>query len=179
MARTRSTGEGVKVDPALYRSVPGWPGYFAGVDGEIYSAKTGGELRRLSPSFVGYKGVLLTDGPKRAKIAVHVLVASAFRGPKPFEGAEVRHLDGIRSNTLPSNLCWGTRKENCADMDTHGTKPRGETHGVSKLTEVEVLAICEDDRTHKEIAEDYGVTRGAVQLILAGRRWGWLTGLSK
>jgi hypothetical protein len=43
---------------------------------------------------------------------VHRLVAEAFHGPAPFEGAVVMHVDENAANNRASNLCWGTQKEN-------------------------------------------------------------------
>lgn len=44
----------------------------------------------------------------------HVLVCTAWHGPKPFPGAVVDHKDGIRSNNRPENLQWVTVQENNA-----------------------------------------------------------------
>jgi HNH endonuclease len=40
------------------------------------------------------------------------LVAEAFHGPPPFEGAVVMHLDENAANNRADNLQWGTQKEN-------------------------------------------------------------------
>lgn len=43
---------------------------------------------------------------------VHQLVCEAFHGPKPFSRAVVIHKDENSLNNKPSNLTWGTQKEN-------------------------------------------------------------------
>jgi len=43
---------------------------------------------------------------------VHRLVCEAFHGPPPFDRAVVIHLDENALNNDPSNLRWGTQKEN-------------------------------------------------------------------
>ncbi len=43
---------------------------------------------------------------------VHRLVCEAFHGPAPFARAVVIHLDEDATNNQPSNLRWGTQKEN-------------------------------------------------------------------
>lgn len=43
---------------------------------------------------------------------VHQLVCEAFNGEKPFPEAVVMHLDENAANNRPSNLKWGTQKEN-------------------------------------------------------------------
>jgi hypothetical protein len=40
------------------------------------------------------------------------LVAEAFSGPAPFEGAVVMHVDENAANNRANNLRWGTQKEN-------------------------------------------------------------------
>lgn len=42
----------------------------------------------------------------------HRLVCEAFHGPPPFEGAVVIHLNENALDNRPSNLKWGTQKEN-------------------------------------------------------------------
>lgn len=49
---------------------------------------------------------------RRKTYKVHRLVCEAFNGPPPFKGAVVMHLDENSRNNKPSNLKWGTQKEN-------------------------------------------------------------------
>jgi acylphosphatase len=53
--------------------------------------------------------IIVVDG-KTYKI--HRLIAEAFHGPSPFEGAVVMHVDENAANNRASNLRWGTQKEN-------------------------------------------------------------------
>lgn len=43
---------------------------------------------------------------------VHRLVCEAFHGSPPFDGAVCMHLDENAANIAPTNLSWGTQKEN-------------------------------------------------------------------
>ncbi len=43
---------------------------------------------------------------------VHRLLAEAFHGPPPFNGAVTMHIDENAANNRPNNLKWGTQKEN-------------------------------------------------------------------
>jgi hypothetical protein len=43
---------------------------------------------------------------------VHQLIAEAFHGPAPFDGAVVMHIDENAVNNRASNLKWETQKEN-------------------------------------------------------------------
>jgi hypothetical protein len=75
----------------------------------------------------GYQLIGLCQNGVRTTKKVHRLVLEAFVGPAP-EGALTRHLNGdCRDNRL-ENLAWGTAAENAADMETHGTRRRGEAH---------------------------------------------------
>jgi HNH endonuclease len=55
-----------------------------------------------------------SDGGRRRgqTYKIHRLVAEAFHGPAPFEGAVVMHNDENAANNRASNLRWGTQKEN-------------------------------------------------------------------
>ena len=60
---------------------------------------------------------LLTRADKNAQyqllnLSVHRLIALAFLGPSPFDGAVVNHLDGDPRNNRASNLEWVTQSEN-------------------------------------------------------------------
>jgi hypothetical protein len=52
-------------------------------------------------------------GLKRAFLVAR-LVCEAFHGPAPKDKPICMHLDEDPSNNLPSNLAWGTHKENLA-----------------------------------------------------------------
>jgi len=43
---------------------------------------------------------------------VHRLVCEAFHGPSPKDKPVCMHLDENSANNRPSNLAWGTQKEN-------------------------------------------------------------------
>jgi hypothetical protein len=53
--------------------------------------------------------IIIVDG-RTYKVAR--LVAEAFHGPRPFDGAVVMHLDENAANNRADNLKWGTQKEN-------------------------------------------------------------------
>jgi hypothetical protein len=78
--------------------------------------RTKGGILRLHLNRYGYPEVKL--GGKRTTL-VHVMVATAFLGPRP-AGKEVRHLDGDPTNNRPENLAWGTHLENVHDTIRHG-----------------------------------------------------------
>lgn len=104
----------------------------------------------LRPSMTGgnYLGVSLCSrraGIDKVTRHVHELVALAFLGPPPSAEHEVRHLDGDRTNNRPSNLVYGTAKENAADREAHGRTARGNRNGNSRAARA---ARVSDGRQH-------------------------------
>lgn len=47
---------------------------------------------------------------------VHILVCTAFHGPRPSPEHECCHIDSNKANNQASNLRWGTSKENSQDQ---------------------------------------------------------------
>ena len=109
-----STGE-------IWRDVPSLPGVLASSEGRVMitpyrgpmpnggerpygGTPTFGVWNKLDARFV------TTVGERTWKVAR--LIAEAFHGPPPFEGAVVMHLDENAVNNRASNLRWGTQKEN-------------------------------------------------------------------
>lgn len=75
-----------------------------------------GQMLRPGVASNGYLTVMLGRHNSRT---VHSLVAEAFIGPCPI-GQEVMHADDNRQNPKLSNLSYGTRQQNVADMDAKG-----------------------------------------------------------
>lgn len=112
---------------------------------------------RASPDEWGYPMVRV-DGRTRK---VHVLVAAAFLGPRPFAGAVVRHLDGNPSNNNVENLAYGTPSENVLD----GYDYRGYLKRNQKLTEraaAEIKFRLEQGERGRSLAREYGVSEQTI-----------------
>lgn len=175
-----------------YRDIPGFVGYKAGSDGTIWSCwiRTSAKGHRglfsfqsskwkaIKPTrsnFYGHlRASLRTDQGVRCNFLIHRLILLTFIGECP-DGCECRHLDGNPTNNRLDNLCWGTRQENHADKNRHGTWQGGEANGNSKLTEAQVIAIraeyANGKTTHRKLAKDYGLGRRTVADILNRRMW--------
>ena len=106
-------------DREMWRLVPSLPGLMASSHGRLMVApylapvsrgagerQYGGEP--TSGQWDGNRFVYFFRG-KTYK--VHRLVCEAFNGP-PFDGAVCMHMDEDARNNRPSNLKWGTQKEN-------------------------------------------------------------------
>ncbi len=158
------------------KKIPGYPDYYVDDEGGVYSSKYG-YIHKLNPWLSkGYPRVALyVKGDAVGKqIYVSRLVLLAFKGPCP-PGMECRHLNGVRTDSRPGNLEWGTSKQNNMDRNTHGTMPIGERHPHSKFTESDVREIRDlyekDGLTQKEIAKRFGVTTGATYSITKRLTW--------
>lgn len=78
----------------------------------------------------------------------------------------------------PDHVFVGTPKDNASDMmkkNRHArTSQPGSKHGMSKLTEDDVLKIRllrATGLTHRKIAEQFGVSSSMVTYILNGKNW--------
>jgi hypothetical protein len=111
-------------------------------------------------------------------VRVHILVATAFIGPRP-DGMDVCHGEGGKRDNRPENLRYGTRKENSADKMRDGTHNRGERNSMSKLTEDQVVYIrCQLENAPRgraaQVARELGVNKETVRAVKEGRNWAWL-----
>ncbi len=116
------------MDIEIWKPIPSRPGMMASSWGRVLlpSSKItmpkGGEREyHPKPTYGGiykasktarhkYRG--LFNAKAGGNMKVHRLVCEAFHGPPPFLGAVVIHLDEDALNNKPSNLRWGTQKEN-------------------------------------------------------------------
>lgn len=115
---------------------------------------------------------LSNKGETRTHYAHH-LVLAAFVGPMA-PGQEACHCDGNRTNNAEDNLRWGTRKENHADKNLHGTSPIGERHPMAKLSEKQVLALRSrrnEGASFTDLSNEFGVTRMTAHRAATGTSW--------
>lgn len=167
---------GTRVYVVTLRRIPGWEfKYAAGDDGHVYRMDRGTPQRiaETGKTSEQYRGATLCGRGRAHKFGVHSLVCRAFYGLAPeWMGpeAEVRHLDGDRSNNVPENLDWGTPSQNWADRRAHG---RGvhDNHHRAKLTMAKAEEIRASRMSSQEAALKYGVTRGAIEGVRRGRSW--------
>lgn len=155
---------------------PSFPGYSASADGVAISTR-----RRRVPLTLrttvttkGYLTVSVATTTGFRPVGVHQLVADAFLGPRPFEGAQVRHLDGNPKNNCASNLAWGDALANAADRQRHGRYARGTQHPGARLTEEQVRALLEKRSSGvrvKALAALFDVSVSTVEDIIYGKQW--------
>lgn len=162
----------VELDTDLSRlkKIPGAAGYYINPEGEVFN------VRKLRP-FKDEDGYLRVS-TRRLRKAVHWLLARVFLPPPGPGQTEVRHLDDDKSNIALSNLAWGTRAENAADMARNGTV-KGSKNPNSVLNETKVVEILNlaNDNSAQSISELLDVPVPAVKAVLSGQNWSHFTGI--
>lgn len=161
-----------------WRDIEGFPRYQVSSDGQVRTVAPANGYKPMVLKYVmniyGYGWVTLCHEGRRKRQAVHVLVCTAFHGPKPSPYHQVAHGDGNRLNNHYANLRWATPKENCADRTQHGTVARGSRNFRSKLTEADIpdiRALRAAGWTYPAIGERYGVTPGCIGFIIRRKNW--------
>lgn len=76
----------------------------------------------------------------------------------------------------PDHLWAGTHQENMEDMANKNRARNGGNGPPSKLTHSQIVAIFNDERTYKKIAEDYLINVASVCMIKSGRLHSKITG---
>jgi hypothetical protein len=169
------------------KEIPNFEGYFADESGNIFSSLPWGRVGKTEPPSEprllkqgkhnknGYRFVILSKGGKTFHRSVHRLILETFVGERP-DGMEGCHSDGNKDNNGLSNLRWDTSASNHNDQRKHGTLPRvkGEHHGLSKLTNSQVIDIrrlCTEKVSRKEIASKFCISASNVGRIESRRGW--------
>ena len=149
----------------VVKDIPGYPGFKADSEGHVWGKRG----LRLKWQYGVHKYPRVTVGPND-KQPVHKLVCLAFHGLKP-NGLQIRHLDGVIENTRPTNLQYGTARENSDDFISHGSG-RGSRNAHSKLTEDDVVEMRLLYRNKKlnqtELAAKYDVSQVCIFMALQG-----------
>jgi hypothetical protein len=109
---------------------------------------------------------------------VHRMVALTFL-PNPGGKRVVAHNNGRRTDNRVENLRWATAKENNDDKVEHGTLMYGDAHVQRKLSlaevrEIRAQVVGKPPRRrpyHRDLAEQYGVTRECISRIAREENW--------
>lgn len=104
------------------------------------------------------------------KARAHRVAWSLAYGEIP-AGMHVLHKCDTPACIRPDHLFLGTNADNTADKVAKGRHPCGEKSSSAKLTEAQVIAIRNDQRPSRVIADEFGVKKTQVGDIRAGRRW--------
>ena len=150
--------------------------------GDVYSCKT----RKWMSTFVKdktnrYAGIryvkLIGDDDKQHKYIVARLVMATFNGmpPADMKDPTVDHIDGDSLNNYFRNLRWMEREENTS---MRHIRLNGEENGRAKLTQEDVISICNQllkGSKISELANQYSVSPRAIRSIVDKENWKHIT----
>lgn len=111
-------------------------------------------------------------GVKGKLLRAHRVSYEEFVGEIP-DGMFVLHSCDTPLCINPAHLFLGTGQDNSDDKVAKGRQAKGERGGTTVLTEKEVLSIRQYEKTHtfQDTANHFGVSKGTVADIVAGRTW--------
>lgn len=168
----------MKDDPTCWKRVEGFPDYEINQVGQVrrfkpYRHHPARRLLKGHFDSTGYLRYELSRDGISHQVHAHTLILQTFVGPKPSANHEAAHGDGIRGNSVLSNLRWATRRENSHDRYRHGTMPNGQKSCRSKLTDSQVGEIRRllETVTNEEISRRFNISRQTVSAIKTGARW--------
>jgi hypothetical protein len=105
----------------------------------------------------------------------HVLISHIIYEEKTGEsvpyGLNILHKCDTPMCINFEHFILGTQADNINDCITKNRFARGETNGLSKLTEKDIIAIRNDKRYSNEIAKNYGVTGANIRCIKRRVTW--------
>lgn len=156
------------INKTEYREIPGYPGYYAGYDGTIYSTKSD---KCLTPmiSEKGYLQVtLMTTNHKQHSKRVNRLVAMSWL-PNPDNKPEVHHKNENKVDNSVENLAWVTSLEN-NNAGTHNQRISKTQRNDPKRSKPVVLTnIVDGSKLYFVSAMEARRTGYRVDSVLSGK----------
>ena len=153
--------------------------YYISEDGKIYSTFLNDFLKPRHDKNEYLELGLSTGQSKQRKFwKVHQLVAKVYLGnpPEYMKDPTVDHINGNIFDNNYRNLRWMERGINSSIRRNKGV---GEQNHEAKLTEEQVIEICEmliqNKKSLKEIADLYGVEKSTISNIKRKKSWRHLT----
>ena len=168
-----------------WRPIPGHPGYEASTQGRVRSTARvvplagmwGPTNRKLASRILtplrhtgGYTKLTLWSKGVGSQHLTHKLVLWAFVGIRP-AGLEACHLNGIKTDNRLCNLKWGSRSENQAHRELHGTGRIGKRFTQNRLSSemVERVRSLSALLNNTEIARALQMPRTTVNDLVSRR----------
>ena len=158
----------------MRKQIKGFPNYEVDTLGKVYSLVGKGRELKIVYKKLRYGAVTLRKDCKNHNKCVHRLVAETFI-PNPENKPEVNHNDGDKTNNSVDNLQWTTRKENMEHAHQTGLiDNRGESSGMNKLTEkdvIEIYKMYKQGYTQSEISRWFDMGTTQIHYIVKGKQW--------
>lgn len=158
------------------RPIPGYDGYLASINGNVWSMKKGGPSHwppRREP--LRMKGMQVKKGPKKGRHAIRLsmgsredyetrevshLIFEAFRGERPV-GLFVWHRDGDLSNNALNNLCCDTPADMTSELQSQGRVALA-TSIEDRFTDEEILYIVTSHHPTLRLAHEFHVCQSKI-----------------
>ena len=165
----------------IWKEIEECPGYEVSNLGYVRSwrskngvgkAKTPRLIKQIAKTG-GYLSVGMSMPEKVIWRTVHVLVATAFHGKRPF-GLLFCHKDGNKANNVAENLRWDTDESNRQDQLTHGTRCKGDNHyrhRMDKETVIRIKKRLTDGESVNSISKSVEMSPSAISAIKNGKSW--------
>jgi hypothetical protein len=127
----------------------------------------------------GHHRVSLSENGVKVRRFSHQLICEAWHGPSPSPIHMVCHRDDDKSNNVPENIYWGTRKDNGADAVKNGRSVRGASVNTARLSEIQVIEIREKASlgvNNCQLGREYGIPNTQISRIVRGLSWKHVSG---
>lgn len=130
--------------------------------GKVLSQRMGGS---------GYLFVTLSKEGEQFSRYVHRLVAYAFVDGH-FDGAQVNHKDGDKTNNKASNLEWVTQSQNMSHAHTNGLIPPPPSQEKFSLCECAkaIAEYIETDQTYAQVAQKHEISESHLYYLVQGNK---------
>jgi len=132
---------------------------------------------RIISQYIGPKGypqVSLSINKKNVSFRVHRIVCEVFNGKPKGNRTHVNHKDSNRANNVCDNLEWVSPSENSRHCSLQGRHCKGI---LNKNSVVKLLSEYRMGVPRKALAVKYKVSKTTVRDVIAGRAWGYVTGV--
>lgn len=169
-----------EIDGVMYYEI--WKPVYNPTYSNLYWVSSFGRLKSISRNIilrqqnsVGYLKIRLCNNGENKTYLSHILIGRTFI-PNPLNLPEINHKKGLRRDNRIWELEWSTSSDNIKHAFEIGLSKKGEDHGISKLTNEQVLEIFNSKERREELCEKYGVSITTVKSIKLGKTWGQVTG---
>lgn len=170
-----------------WKTIEGWEGKYEISDlGRVRAVGREGRwgFRSVNPPEIlnsankdGYRRVTLVAKDSRYTVGVHILVATAFLGPKPEPWSQVNHVNFNPSDNRAENLEWCTAAENIQHSIAANRQSKGTDLPQTKMTPELVLELrtrYARGESFSELAESTKLARATIRCAVTGKTWAHL-----
>lgn len=164
----------------IWKPIPGFPGYFACVEGFVKSDFTYSDGRHKGPRILRQNkagSLILRRDNKNFSVKIARMILSAWVRLPSGPEEKARHLDDDTRHNHLANLAWGTPKDNYDDAvknGSHGPRTKGAIlrgnalRGKERSTEVR-LRISQTKRENPE-RQHYGKHQDSLGRFIRGNK---------